>query len=668
MNIKEAQERITKLREVINHHRYLYHVLDTEEISQEALDSLKNELHTLETQFPELITKDSPSQRVAGKPLPFFSKVNHVVSQWSFNDAFTEQDMRQFDERISKQGEKYSYATELKIDGFKIVLTYKDGVLVTAATRGDGVIGEDVTMNVRTIESIPLTLRKKIDIIVEGEIWMSKKAFDALNKEQEKKGLPLYANPRNVAAGTIRQLDPRIVAQRKLESFIYDIGTASIKLPDTQIGELELLKELGFKTNPHYVLCKNIDEVISFWNTWQHKKDKQPYLIDGVAVKVNEVKVQEQLGYTGKAPRFTIAFKFPAEQVTTVVQDITVQIGRTGVLTPVAHFNPTLVAGTTVSRATLHNQDEIDRLDVRILDTVIIQKAGDIIPEVVSVMKELRTGKEKKYTMPTTCPMCGSAVVTRSIKGQKDEKSAGMYCSNQKCFAVLLEKMIHFVSKKGMNIVGLGDRIVEQLMQEGIIGEYTDIYELEKGDLLGLPGFGELSIQKLLASIELSKRTTLDKFIYALGIHHIGEETAYLIASTFETLDNVLLLDVETLENVQGVGSVAAESFVTYLHDPENKKQIEQLQMRLTIAPITKKKGGVFDGMTFVLTGTFPTLSRDQAKKMIVEEGGSVTSTVSKKTSYVVSGEKPGSKFDDAKKLGIQVIDEEKLVSLIKNK
>ncbi|TAK58182.1 NAD-dependent DNA ligase LigA, partial [Patescibacteria group bacterium] len=414
-------ERLAKLKLAIEKHRYQYHVLDKQDISESALDSLKHELVQIETEYPELITPDSPSQRVAGKPLDEFKKVTHKVSQWSFNDAFSPEDMVAFDARVKRflsRDSSIGYVCELKIDGLKLVLEYQRGVLVRGATRGDGKVGEDVTENVKTIESVPLTLSRPIDVIVEGEAYMSKTVFDQLNREREKKGEPVFANPRNVTAGSIRQLDPRIVAERKLSTFIYDVAQSSESIPENQDDELVYLRELGFRVNSHSKVCENIDEVIEYWKIWQKKAPKQDYLIDGVVVKVRDKKQQEILGYTGKAPRFGIAFKFPAEQVTTVVEDIVLQIGRTGVLTPVAHLRPVSVAGSTVSRATLHNEDEIKRLDVRIGDTVILQKAGDVIPDIVSVLTEMRTGREKPYVFPKKVLACGGDGSIERIPGQ----------------------------------------------------------------------------------------------------------------------------------------------------------------------------------------------------------------------------------------------------------
>src|SRR3989338_5519991 len=457
---KAVQERYKKLKETINHYRRLYHVYDKEEISQEALDSLKHELAELEGLYPALVAPDSPSQRVAGEPLPFFKKVRHKVAQWSFNDAFTQDEIRDFDARVKRflaptfkdaspssapseaTAGKPEYVCELKIDGLKIVLEYEKGLLKTAATRGDGVVGEDVTNNIRTIESVPLSLTRPIDIVVEGEVWMSSKNLEALNKIRAKEGEPLFANPRNAAAGSIRQLDPKIAAARKLDVFIYDIAQTSEKFPGTQAEELEYMRKLGFKVNPHYILAKNIEGAIDFWEIWKKKGRHQEYWLDGGVLKVNEKKNEEKLGYTGKAPRFAIAFKFPAEQVTTIVEDIVFQVGRTGAITPVAHLAPVSVAGTVVSRATLHNEDEIKRLDVRIGDTVILQKAGDVIPDIIKVLTELRTKKSKPFKWPKTIPECGGSGAIERIPGQ-----SAWRCVDKNSFSILLRKFYQFVGK-----------------------------------------------------------------------------------------------------------------------------------------------------------------------------------------------------------------------------
>ncbi len=673
MNKDRAEKRVEKLKKVINYHRYLYHVLNKQEISDEALDSLKHELYSLEQKFPELITSDSPTQRVAGSPLPEFEKVQHKVRQWSFNDVFSEEGIRDFDERIKKDLFKklnykgdIHYVAELKIDGFKIILTYKKGLLKGAATRGDGEIGEDVTQNVKTIESIPLKINKNIDAIVEGEIWMGRKEFESLNALQKKRGEQLFANPRNVAVGSIRQLDPKVAASRKLDSFIYDMAESSVTIPQTQNGELKLLKELGFKVNENFVLCRNIDEVIKFWKDWDKKRDNAPYWIDGIVVKVSERRFQDALGYTGKAPRYAIAFKFSPEEVTTVVEDITVQVGRTGALTPVAHLKPVSVAGSTVSRATLHNDDEIKRLDVRIGDTVIVRKAGDIIPEIVSVVKDLRTGKEKIFKMSERCPVCGGPVKKETI-GEGEKKSAAWYCVNKKCFAQELERLIHFVGRKGMNIDGLGEKILEQLVNEGLISDAADIFELKKGDLAPLERFAEKSSENLIEAVEKSKNVSLQKFIFALGIRHAGEETAELVANHFGNINRILKASREDFEKIEGVGSVVAASLYGWFSDAHNRKILNKLLSHIRVIPPRKLAigAGKLVGKTFVLTGEMESMSRDEAKNKIRAHGGKVSSSISAKTDFLVAGGNPGSKFNKAKELGVAIVDENEFLKMV---
>lgn len=670
---QETIRRAESLRKTINHHRYLYHVLDKEEISASALDSLKRELSAIEAEYPSLITPDSPSQRVGGAVLPMFSKVEHSVRQWSFNDIFDEGEIRDFDERVRKNLEKengratpISYVCELKIDGFKIVLTYEKGVLKTAATRGDGAVGEDVTANVRTIESIPLRLEHDIDMIAEGELWMSKSSFEELNKNRTKEGLPLFANPRNAAAGSIRQLDPSVAASRKLDSFVYDIARASVLVPDTQAGELSMLRELGFKVNPYFTLCKTIDEVIAFWQTWEKKKNSTDYWIDGVVVKVNERSAQDALGYTGKAPRYAIAIKFTAEEATTVVEDIIIQVGRTGVLTPVAVLRPVSVAGSVVSRATLHNEDEIVRLDARAGDTVVIRKAGDIIPEVIAVVKEMRRGVEKVFHMPTRCPVCSAPVEKRTV-GEKGVLSAATYCTNRDCFAQKLENIIHFASKKSANIVGMGDKIVEIFMNKGLVADIADIFTLKESDIASLSGFGEKSAQKLLASVKkASQGIPLSRFIFGLGIHHVGEETARLLASHFETLSRISTAGRDEFEGIAGIGGVVAQSLSEWFADARNKKLLAKF---LKVAKVLDEKRGTgsvgaFAGKTFVLTGTLPSLSRDTAGEIVRAEGGKVASSVSSHTDFVLAGADPGSKLASAQKFGVPVISEQEFLKM----
>ncbi len=667
MNKAEAKNRIEKLKKEINHHRYLYHVLDKQEISEAALDSLKHELYVLEQEYPEFITPDSPTQRIGGKPLDKFKKVTHRVRQWSFNDAFDEKEILDFDNRIRKilfdLGENVSssldYTAELKIDGLHVVLTYEKGLLVQGATRGDGKIGEDVTQNLKTIESIPLKLNRDVNIIVEGEVFMSKDIFDKLNREREKRGEPLFANPRNAAAGAIRQLDPQIAKERKLGCFIYDLSAAEdFEVPKTQAEELELLDELGFRVNKNWKHIKKIEEVFDFHKFWYEHKEKENYWIDGVVLKLNLRRWQEVVGHTGKAPRWAIAYKFPAEQVTTVVEDIRVQIGRTGALTPVAHLKPVAVAGSTVSRSTLHNQDEIDRLDVRIGDTVVIQKAGDIIPEVVSVVKGLRTGKEKKFTMPKRCPFCDSEVVRK-------EGEVAYYCPSKSCFAVELRKLSHSVSKKAFDIEGLGPNKVKQLAEEGLISDLSDVFELKKGDLEILDRFGEKSADNLLQSIEKSREISLSRFIYALGIRHVGEEMAITLAKHFSTLEKIKELSKEELEAVSDVGPKVAESIFEYFRNEENLELIEKL---LKAGVIIKEDGKVskkLDGLSFVLTGSLEKFGREEAKEAIRNLGGQMHSSVSKNTDYVIAGENPGSKLEKAQELGVKILSEEEFLKMI---
>ena len=673
MTKAEALIRLPKLRALIDQYRYEYHVLNTLSISEEALDSLKHELDTIEAAFPELITPTSPSQRVAGVPSSSFQKITHTVPQWSFNDAFTAEDMHDFDARVrrfylSQTGKEIipEYVCELKIDGSHLVLTYEDGVLVTGATRGNGTVGENITTNVKTIESVPLVLRKSVSVIVEGEVYIPKSQFDTVNREQIANGEPVFANARNIVAGTIRQLDSRIVASRKLATFIYDISKSDT-VPDTQANELEVLRELGFCVNPNYEICANIDAVISYWKKWQEKRDALDYLIDGVVVKVNNRHIQETLGYTGKAPRFAIAFKFPAAQVTTTVTDIALQVGRTGVVTPVAHLAPVSVDGSTVSRATLHNEDEIERLDVRIGDTVIIQKAGDVIPDIVEVLKPLRTGQEKVFHMPKTCPECNTVLSKKTVGVKSDAQSAALYCMNQQCPAKDRRILYHFTSKHAFDIKHLGPKNLDVLLDAGLISSRADIFTLKRGDILNLPRFAEKSVDNLLEAIERARSISLERFIVSLSIPEVGEETARLCATHFKTIVHLREATTEELSAIDGIGVRVSESITHWFADIHNQKVLNDLlaQVRIQTVQISKTVQK-FTNMTFVLTGTLPTLSRDDAKKKILALGGSVSGSVSKKTSYVLAGENPGSKYDDAVKLGVKIVNEEEFLKLIK--
>lgn len=660
---RKVKERIEKLREVINYHRHLYHVLDKQEISDEALDSLKYELATLEEKYPEFITPDSPTQRVAGKALDKFEKIKHVIPQWSFNDAFTEEDIINFDARVKRflkidPNEDIAYTAELKIDGFKIVLTYEDGLLKSAATRGDGTVGEDVTLNVKTIESIPLKLQDDVDVIVEGEIWLGKKDFEKLNKERTKDKLPLYANPRNVAAGTIRQLDPKIVAERKLQAFVYDIARADFALSDSQTKELEKIKSLGFMTNKHHKYCKNIEDVIEYWKHWGKLSEKEDYWIDGVVVKVDSRKQQDILGYTGKAPRFAIAFKFRAKQATTKLLDIGIQVGRTGVLTPVAHLEPTVLAGSTVSRATLHNEDEIGRLDLKIGDTVIIEKAGDVIPSVISVLKDLRTGHEKRFHFPDKCPVCGGKVVRE--KGEAAHK-----CINKSCPAKERRRLYYFTSKSAFDINHLGPKVVDLLADNGLVVTPADFFKLKLKDLEELPRFGEKSAENLIKAIDDRRKIPMPRFIISLGIPQVGEETAYDLAKNFKNIKELSEASAEELQKINGIGGVVAEAIVDWFKEKSNKKLVDDL---LEYVKVTREDAanttGPLSGKSFVFTGTM-SMEREEAKQKVRSLGGEVSESVSAKTTYLVTGESAGSKYDKAKKLGVKILDEADFLKLV---
>ncbi len=670
---QEIRARYDKLKETINHYRMQYHVYDREEIPESARDSLMHELAELERQHPELIAPDSPTQRVAGVPLPQFKKVKHEVAQWSFNDVFSPEEVRDFDTRTKRflkehgiHDQTIDYVCELKIDGLKIVFTYEKGVLTTAATRGDGVIGEDVTHNVRTIEAVPLSLSRPIDITVEGEVWMSTKNLDALNKEQERLGKPLYANPRNVAAGSIRQLDPKIAAARKLDVFIYDVAQTSEQFPKTQWEELEYLRELGFKVNHNAELAHGVEDVIAFWEKWKKRGRHQEYWIDGIVLKVNEKKFEDVLGYTGKAPRFAVAFKFPAQQVTTLVEDIVFQVGRTGVITPVAHLRPVSVAGTTVSRATLHNEDEITRLDVRIGDTVILQKAGDVIPDIVQVLTDLRTGKEKKFVWPTRIAECGGDGRIERVPGQ-----AAWRCVDIDSFAVLRRKFHLFVGRSALDIVGCGKKTIDQLLEEGLIQNFDDLFTLTQGDVEGLPGFAEVSAQKLIDAIDRARTTQLSRLITGLSIPHVGEETANLLAQHFKTLGDVESATEEKLNDIGGIGDIVSAAIAAWFRNKDNRALIGRLQKILTIKNDVYRSSAAREvlplaGQTFVLTGTLSSMSRDEAKEKLRALGADVSSSVSKKTTAVIAGENPGSKFADAQKLGVAILSEKGFLALFK--
>ncbi len=671
---KEIFDRIQKLRNLIDKERYQYHVLDIEGISPEALDTLKKELVDLEEKYPEYYDVNSPTQRVAGKALEKFAKIEHKVRQWSFGDAFNEKDINDFNERVNRflkrdLQQEIEYICELKIDGLKVVIEYQNGLLYKAATRGDGVIGEDVTHNIRTIHSIPLKLEYEIDIIVEGEVLITKTNFESLNKIQMENNLPLYANPRNIAAGSIRQLDPKIAASRNLDMFIYDIALLDLKnekklkTPKSQEEELNLLKDLGFKVNTHFKKFPSIAGVIKFWQQWQNVYKRQDYLIDGVVVKVNDHKLQEQLGYTGKSPRFGIAFKFPTEQVTTVLEDIKLQVGRTGVITPVAILKPVSVLGTTVSRATLHNEDEIKRLDIRIGDTVIIQKSGDVIPDIIQVLTDLRPKESRPFKFPKKVEGCGGDGSIERIEGQSAYRCVCMD-SDQ----LNKRKLYHFVSKKCLDIDGLGPKQIDLFMEHDLITDFIDIFTLTKGDIETLPRMGEKSADNIIKSIEKAKTTDMYRLLFALSIPQVGEETARDVAKVSDyDFKKLKKMSLEDFENIYGIGKVVGQNLYDWFQDEKN---IVLLNKLLEIITIKKSKAIVvansfFKDKSVVLTGSLTKYSRDEAGEIIRKLGGNIVSSVSKNTDFVVAGESAGSKLDKAEALGVRVLSEEEFLMVI---
>ncbi|MES2225694.1 MAG: NAD-dependent DNA ligase LigA [Patescibacteria group bacterium] len=660
---KEALARAAHLRETIAKYRTLYHEEDESPISPEALDSLKHELSELEREYPDLASDASPTKTIAGNVRPGLAKVRHQVPQWSLDDAFSEDELRAFVDRVERMLQKTlgakvkpTYSCELKIDGLHIVLTYEKGALKVAATRGNGVIGEDVTHNIRTIHAVPQTLPVPISITVEGEVYLTRSGFKKLNAQREKAGEALFANPRNAAAGSIRQLDSSIAARRPLGVFLYDIDASENELPGSQTDELSYLSSLGLPVNLKSIHAKSVDEILKFWKSWQGgKRDREDYQIDGIVVKVNERELQEALGYTGKGPRFAIALKFPAEQVTTVVEDIVLQVGRTGVLTPVAHLRAVAVAGTTVARATLHNEDFIRDKDIRIGDTVILQKAGDIIPEIVAVLSEMRSGSEKKWTFPKRTPLCGGDGSIERVPGE-----AAYRCSTRGSFTQQLRTLAHFAGKHALDIDGLGAKTVELLMEHQLVSSFDDFFDLTRDELLQLPGFKEKSVDNLLASIERARRVPLDSLLVGLSIRHVGEETALLLAQAFRTLTRLEKAREKEIARVPGVGDVIAVAVRDWFDDSENKALLVRLAPHLSVQEVAEAPAdGPLHGMTVVVTGTLPNLTREEAEALVRRSGGAPGSSVSKKTSFVLAGENAGSKLVKAQELGIEVVDEE---------
>ncbi len=675
MQKEEAKRRIEKLREKIKELNYAYFVLDESEVEESVRDSLKKELKKLETDYPEFVTPDSPTQRVGSALSGRFAKVEHLSKKWSLQDVFNEQELRDWIERIEKYlpEAKMSWVGELKIDGLNLTLHYKKGHLERAITRGDGVMGEDVTHTARTIESIPLVLSEPVDLEVSGEVFMTKTAFEKLNKEMAEQGEEPFANVRNAAAGTVRQLDPQVAASRNLEGYMYELGANTLAhQPESQSETLKTFTRLGLRINPTHKILGTAEEMLAYRQSFEEKRDKLNYEIDGIVIKVDDKTLWPRLGFTAKAPRYAVAFKFAALQSTSRILDIQVQVGRTGTLTPVAHLKPTEVAGVTVTRATLHNEDEIARKDVRIGDTVIIQRAGDVIPEVVSVLKDLRTGHEKQFHFPKVCPICGSAV-------ERKEGEVAYRCTNHECFAQKSERLFHFVSRDAMNIEGLGEKVIIQLLENEMINDPSDFYDLTQEDLMSLPLFKEKKTENILRSIENSKHTTLDRFIYALGIRYLGEQGSSELAQyilgkeghpTHYTIEKFLhfikMLTIEELNNLEGIGEKVATSLYDYFQNPKHLELITRLSDRgIEIIIETPKRQTPILGKSFVLTGTLANMSRNEAKDRIKSLGGKVLSAVTHDTDFLVVGQDPGSKVKKAAELGVKVLEEKEFSEML---
>jgi DNA ligase (NAD+) len=663
LNEEHAKERILELRELLEKYNYEYHVLDKPSVPDAEYDQLMKELIELENNHPELHDEHSPTSRVGGAVLDFFEKVEHTVPMLSLGNAFNDQDLRDFDRRVRDGvGDNVTYVAELKIDGLAVSLLYEDGRFIRGATRGDGTIGEDITNNLKTIRSIPFRLKDPVRLEVRGEAFMPKKSFQKLNAHREEEGQELFANPRNAAAGSLRQLDPKIAASRNLDIFVYGVGKLEGHSVDSHDESLTYLSHLGFKTNPEWKKCDNIDEVIEYVNGWQEKRPDLPYEIDGIVIKVNSLYQQEELGFTAKNPRWAIAYKFPAEEVVTKLEGIELNVGRTGVVTPTALLQPVLVAGTTVKRASLHNEDLIREKDIKIGDYVVVKKAGDIIPEVVNVITERRTGDETDFNMPTECPECES-------KLERLDGEVALRCLNPQCPAQIREGFIHFVSRNAMNIDGLGEKVVAQLFKEKLIDNVADLYKLEREKLLELERMGEKSADNLLAAIEKSKENSLERLLFGLGIRHVGAKAAKTIAQRFETIETLIAATKEELLEVEEIGEKMADSIQLYFSKPEVKELMEELQslgVNMTYkGPKLIKVEDLdtpFAGKTVVLTGKLSILTRNDAKEKLERLGAKVTGSVSKNTDMLIAGEDAGSKLDKAKKLGIDIWDEQQLV------
>jgi len=658
MNKKEAKKEIKRLREEINYHNYKYYVENNPVISDYEFDQLLKKLEQLESEFPDLVTPDSPTQRVGGEPLDSFTNVEHKVPMLSLDNTYSYDELQEFDERVKKNVGEIEYIVEPKIDGVGVALLYENGILVRGATRGDGVKGDDITLNLKTIRSIPLRLRgnKLKNVEVRGEVYMPIDGFKKLNREQEKKGEPVFANPRNAAAGSMRQLDPRIAESRPLDLFVYFISYSDIDF-STHDAALDAVREAGFRTNPLIKKVKSIDGVVEYCKDLEKKRDTLDYEIDGAVIKVNSVSQQRTLGETSKHPRWMISYKFTAKQATTRLKDIAIQVGRTGALTPVAVLEPVKVGGVTVSRATLHNFDEVRRKDIRVGDWVLVERSGDVIPQVVKSIRGKRTGKEKRKTVPRKCPACGSDIVRK-------EDEVAVRCPNRCCPARLKWRMKYYASRDAMDIDHLGESTIDKLLEEGLIDNIADLYFLKKEDILTLEGFKEKSAQNLIDSIEKSKKQDLSRLIYGLGIRHVGKYAAQLLASRYNSIDELAKASTEELREIDSLGDKSAEAIATFFATDENIKLIERLKDIGVKTKEVRKENLPLQGKKIVFTGGLTTLTRPEASDLVKQKGGIVASSVSKDIDYVVVGDKPGSKYEKAKKLGVTIIDEEEFKEL----
>ena len=667
MTTKDVKKEIEKLREEIRRHDHLYYVMNSPEIIDREYDGLYGKLKDLEDANPEFITPDSPTQRVGGQPAKGFSSVKHIAPMMSLDNTYSAEEIREFDARVRKnlKTERIEYVVELKFDGVSISLLYRNGKWIQGSTRGDGVEGDDVLNNLKTIRSIPLIFREKVRGVpklleVRGEVYMTKRSLEKLNKEKGRIGEELFANPRNAAAGSLKLLDPKIVAARSLDIYVWGIGHYEGIGFKTHAEVLEYLKEAGFRVNPHHKVCETIDEVINYCNSFEEKKEKMEFEIDGMVLKVNDLDQQKRLGSTAKSPRWAIAYKFPAEKALTEVKDIIVGVGRTGAITPVAILRPVHLSGTTVSRASLHNFDEIARLDVRIGDKVYVEKSGEIIPKVISVAKEKRTGKEKAFVIPVKCPACGSKLV-------RVHEEVALRCENVGCPAQIKEALLHFASRDAMDIENMGEAIVNQLVDKSLIRDYGDIYYLKFDGLKDLERMAERSAENLITAIEASKLRDLNKLIYGLGIRHVGEHAAWVLANHFNSIEKIAHASLDELTNIQEMGPVMAESVYNFFQNRENLEILKKLKnagLKMT-GTIRKIAAGPLAGKTVVITGTLKSFSRPEAEDAVRKAGGRPSSGVSKNTDFLVSGEEAGSKLDKAKALNVEIISEEKFRKLL---